>query len=474
MTSWLSEYKNRVMAVYILGLFIQIMDGTIVNIAIPTLADEFDVDSTDVDWAIIGFYVALAVVIPVAGWMGDRYGTKRVFLIALSGFVMASTLCGAAQSLEQLIAFRVFQGLFAGMITPIGSAMLFRAFPLAERAKASTAVIGVAVIAPALGPVVGGALIQGLSWRWIFFVNIPVGGLALALGIWWLREELVGVEARVDWAGFLLSGAGLGMVLFAISEAPNRGWGSPLIVGALALGIVALVLLVVVELRIEAPVLALRLFADRLFRTTNLTAAPAYAAFFSFIFLLPIFLQKVDDHSPLVTGLALLPQPIGVIIGSQVAGRRLYPILGPRLMLVAGCTGAMVASLWFVTVDETTTLASIGAALFVRGIAMGFVFISVQVATYATISLPDMGRATSLFNTQRQVSVATGVAIVATVLASQVDSLDNLADGGSSTAERVDAFQLAFATSGLLFAVAAVAALLIHTEDARATMQPAT
>ncbi len=468
--SILGEYKYRVMAVYVLGLFIQIVDGTVVNIAIPTLADEFDVDSTDVDWAIIGFYVALAVVIPIAGFLGDKFGTRRMFVLALAGFVTASALCGTAQSLEQLVGFRMLQGLFAGLITPIGSAMLFRSFPLRERARASAAVIGVVVIAPAIGPSLGGLIIETLSWRWIFYINIPIGGLGLVLALAWLREEVVGTSGRIDWAGLVLSAAGLGLVLLGVSEGPDRGWGSPLILTSLVAGPAALVALVLVETRTEDPVLALRLFRDRLFRATNLASAPIYIGFFSLIFLLPIFLQKVGEHSALPTGLTVSAQALGVIASSQLVGRVWYPRIGPKPLMVAGSLAAMIVSLWFATMDETTSLLAVASVSFLRGMAMGVLFIPVQTATYATIPLPEMGRATSLFNTQRQASMAVGVAIVATILASMVSSLDSPLDGGAPTAERVEAFRVAFGVSASFFGVAALVSLLIHNEDARGTM----
>lgn len=471
MLKLLSEYKYRVMVVYIIGLFIQIVDGTVVNIAIPTLAEEFGVESTDVDWTIIGFFLAVAVMIPIAGFLGDKFGTKRIFLVALSGFIAASALCGTSQTLQQLVAFRMIQGLFAGLITPIGSAMLFRAFPLKERAKASAAVISVAVIAPAIGPALGGLLIETLSWRWIFYINIPIGGLGLLAARAWLREEVVGTTGRIDWAGLILSGGGLGLVLFGVSEGPNRGWGSPLILTSIVGGIIALVVMVIVETRIEDPALALRLFRDRLFRATNMVSAPVYVGFFSLIFLLPIFLQKVGDHSPLVAGMTVGWQAIGMVITSQVAGRRLYNTVGPRALLFGGSLAAMAVGLWFVTVDETTALPAIAIAVFMRGMAMGFVFIPIQTATYTTIPLPDMGRATSLFNMQRQAAVATGIALVATVLSVSVSSLNSPADGGAATADRVNAFQTAFLVSALAFGVAAVLALRVRDEDARATMQ---
>lgn len=467
---WPAEYKQRVMAVYIVGMFIQIIDGTIVNIAIPTLAEEFDVEATDVDWAIIGYYIAVIVVIPIAGYLGDRFGTKRVFLIALGGFVAASALCGAAQSLDQLIAFRMVQGLFAGLITPIGSAMLYRAYPLEERARASAAVIAVAVVAPAIGPALGGIIVETLSWRWIFYINIPIGGLGLVAGVVWLREEVVGTSARIDWAGVVLSAGGLGLLLFGLSEGPNRGWGSAIIIGSLLAGAVAIAALVAIEIRIDDPILALRLFRIGIFRSTNLAGAPIYMAFFSYIFLLPIFLQKVGDHSAFRTGLTVSGQAIGVILASQLTGKVLYPRYGPRVLLMVSSVVAFGFSIWFVTIDETTGLLAVALVTFLRGLAMGPIFISLQTATYAKVELPDMSRATSLFNVQRQASVATGIAIVATVVSSLVSSLDSPADGGAPTAERVDAFRAAFGVSAGLFLVGAAMAWFVNTEDARATM----
>ena len=185
------EYKIAVTAVYIAGLFIQILDSTVVNVALPSLADEFDVDVTDVEWVIVGFGLTLAAGIPAAGWFADRFGAKRVFLSAIVIFTLASMACGLANSLDQLVTARIVQGLGAGLITPVGSAMLYRAYPLHERAKAANTVLSVAVIAPAIGPTIGGLLIETVSWRAIFFINVPIGVLAFILGFLWLFEDCI-------------------------------------------------------------------------------------------------------------------------------------------------------------------------------------------------------------------------------------------------------------------------------------------
>ena len=365
-----------------------------------------------------------------------------------------------------MIVFRIIQGAFAGVISPVGSAMLFRAFPLNERAKAATAVVGVAVIAPAAGPVLGGILIEGLSWRWIFFVNVPIGILALTLGFLWLKEEVVGTSGRIDWAGIVLTGSGLALFFLGITLGRTAGWGSGVVLSMLIGSVLILALLVWVEMRSEDPLLALRLFGDRLFTATNLTGAPAYAGFFALVFLVPIFLQEIGGYSPLETGLALLPQPVGVIISSQIVGRVLYPAMGPRPLLLAGTFGAFLASFVFVFADESTSLLAVSTALFFRGLAMGAVFVSLQTATYATIELPDMARATSLFNTQRQTSAALGVAVVAAVLS----ALSTAVGSSGSSDLSADAFSAAFLVGSLFFVAAALASLLIRTEDARGTM----
>ncbi|MFZ9564102.1 MAG: MFS transporter, partial [Ilumatobacteraceae bacterium] len=198
------EYKWLVAICFVTGLFMEILDTTIINTAIPTLTEEFDATPAGIEWVILGYLLALAVFIPASGWIGDRFGTKKTFLFALSVFTGASVLCGFAQSLEQLIGFRLLQGVGGGMLTPIGTAMLYRAFPPEERARASAILIVPTVIAPALGPLVGGFIVTHFSWRWIFYVNIPVGVFGILFAATFLKEHRELRSARFDGAGFVL------------------------------------------------------------------------------------------------------------------------------------------------------------------------------------------------------------------------------------------------------------------------------
>lgn len=460
------SYKAAVTVVYIAGLFIQILDATIVTVALPALAGEFDVPVTDVEWVILGFALAMAVGIPAAGWLGDRFGSKRVFLTALALFTAASALCGASGSLEQLVAFRVLQGLGAGLITPVGSAMLFRAYPLSERATAANAVLSVAVIAPAVGPVLGGLIVETISWRWIFFVNLPIGILAFVLGLVWLREHREPGAGAFDGWGFVLSSGGLALTVYALSVAPDLGWRDPVTVTAGGLGLAAFVALVAVELHIEEPILKLRLLGERLFRTLNIVSVFIYAGFVSQIFMLTLYLQRLRGYSALEAGLTQSPQAIGIFLFSNLLGRQMYHTLGPRRMLTAGTAIASGSTLAFVAVGLDTPPLVIAAVMFVRGLGVGACFLALQTAAYARVSLADTAKATSLFNTQRQASNALGIAAAATVLAALAPGVGL---GPESGTDGLDAFRGAFLTCGLMFLPAVFLSRLVRDQDAAAT-----
>jgi len=468
------EYKTKVAIIYMTSLFMEIMDTTVVNVALPTLAEDFKVGTDGIEWVVLGYLLSLAVWIPASGWLGDRIGTKKVFLFAIAMFTGASMLCGFSGSLNQLIAFRILQGVGGGMLTPVGAAMLYRAFPLDERAKAATAVLGVAVTAPAIGPVLGGFIVDTISWRWIFFVNGPIGLASFVLAWRFLREHTEPDTGPFDLAGFLLSGAGLTMVLYALSKGPSRGWTDPVILGLATTGLILFAVLVVIELRIEHPMLRLRLFGERMFRRTNIVGLAMYGGFISLLFVFPLYLQRLRGFSAFESGLTQIPQAFGVILASQIVGKRIYPMVGPRRLMVGGLLGAALVGFGFANVGLHTSLWTIRGLMFARGISMSFIFISLQTAVYARISKAETGRASSIFSTQRQMASALGVAIAATVLTT---GLRNAAGGGAKSAEAVQqamlgAYRNAFLATAVMFLVAAAAALIIDDADAAETMSP--
>jgi EmrB/QacA subfamily drug resistance transporter len=465
-------YPSKVMTVYILGLFMTIIDGTMVNVALPSMADDFGVAAVDVEWIAVGYLLTYAAVIPAAGWLGDRFGTKRVFVTALIAFVITSIACGLAQSLEQLILFRILQGLGAGLVTPVGAAMLYRAFPMEERAKAAIGVLSVAVIAPAIGPMLGGILVDTVSWHWIFLINGPIGAVAVVLSVTWLTETKLDLPGRFDIAGFVLSGATVSLLLYTLSIGPDRGWFSAYTLSFALVGTACLVALIVIELRIPEPILTLRLLQDRLFRTINIAAALTYAGFFGMIFVLPLYLQSLRGYSAFESGLAQSPQAFGVFLVSNLLGKRLYRLIGPRRLMVVGTAATAGITCLYATAGLTTPLSTIAGFSFARGLAVGMVFVSIQTAAYATTSMADTGRATSLFNTQRQVSYAAGVALAATVIAAMLPA----AGEAAAAADRLGAYQGGFLAVGLIMLPAAVISWFIDDDDVAATrgLVPAT
>ena len=459
------EYKWIVALVYVSALFLDILDSTIVNVAIPGLGRELRTENAE--WVVLGYTLSLAVWIPTSGWLGDRFGTKRTFLVALMAFTGGSLLCGCAQTIGQLIAFRVIQGVGGGMLTPVGLAMLFRAFPPAERARAATLIMIPTLAAPALGPVLGGLIVTNVSWRWIFLVNVPIGMVALWFGWRYLREHKHPATGRFDIAGFILSASALALIVYTLSEGPHSGWTSPLVVTCGVVGVVAAVATTAVELRIPSPMLDLRLLHNRMFRQCNLVGLFSMGSFLGVTFVMPLYLQLLRGMTPLASGLTTFPQAFGIMLSSVIAGR-IYASIGPRRLMSGAFFAAALAIALYTTLGLHTSLWLIRGLMFGRGVCMGFAFVPMQAASYATIEPAQNGRASSIFSTQRQVGVSLGVAIVASILAAHM-SLSR-APFANEVDRALTGVRLAFAVAVILALLAAVCAWFIRDEDAAATM----
>lgn len=266
----LPEYKWIVGIVFVLGLFMNLLDMTIVNVALPTLATNFNAATMGIQWVVTAYLLSLGIFIPLSGWAGDKFGTKRVFMFSLSVFTLGSFLCAASSNIQSLIFFRVVQGIGGGMMTPVGTTMMMRTFPPQERAQAAGVLTIPTVVAPATGPVLGGYLVQYHSWHWIFLINIPIGIVGLVAAGILLREEKQGQPGRPDLPGFLLSAFGLASVLYALSEAGTHGFGYSRVLIFGLLGLASLGTFVVVELHSARPMVKVRLLSNRLFRAANL------------------------------------------------------------------------------------------------------------------------------------------------------------------------------------------------------------
>jgi EmrB/QacA subfamily drug resistance transporter len=437
------DYKYLVASAFVFGLFMDILDTTIVNVALPVLGQDFHAGTAQLEWVITGYLLSLALWIPASGWIGDRFGTKRTFLFATAMFVVGSALCGAAWSIESLALFRVLQGVGGGMLTPVGTAMLYRAFTPAERARASAILSIPTMIAPMMGPVVGGFLVTFVSWRWIFYLNLPVGLASFAFSWIVLREHREPHAGRFDPLGFVLSGGGLAAVLFALSEGPQVGWSSPLVLGSAIVGVSCFVLLVIVERRLVSPLLDLALYANATFRGSNIIAFGFFAGQFGLVFLLPLFLQETRGLSALDSGLTTFAQPIAQILMVQVTSR-VYWRLGARRNLIISSFGLTLTSGLFLLVGLTTDLWWIRGLMLMRGAFMAFNMVAMQTAAFSAVPRNKTGRASSLFSTVRQVAAALGVAVAATVLSTR------------SSAAALGAGQVAPDLTGFHYAVASL------------------
>jgi len=440
--------KAAVSVVFVSSMFLSILDTTIVNVALPRIAESFDVPVGGIGAIVTGYLVSLAVVIPASGWLADRFGYRRILLVALAVFTLSSALCGLAQDEAQLVAFRVLQGVGGGMMTPVGFAMLLREFPPAERLRANQVLMVPTALAPACGPVVGGLLVDTVGWRWVFYVNLPIGLAAFVFGMLTLPRHEGSETGRFDLAGFVLAGAGFAAVMYALTEGATLGWGTPEILGAAAGGLVLLALLVRVETRKAEPMLRFGLYGDRLFRRTSSAAVLSTAGFLGVLFLVPLTLQANLDLGALQAGLCVFPEALGVMLGSRLMGRP-YSRLGPR-RLMAGALG-LVAVL--IPVAGLVPLPVLPAVMFVLGYAMAHVFGSVTAAAFATVPAEQSAQASTLFNAQRQLGAALGVAVAAT-------SLTLLADAD---------YRWAFGVTALFSLSGALLALRIPDEDAADT-----
>ncbi len=467
MPAFRMSQKIVVGTVFVSAMFMNIMDITIVNVALPTIGRDFDIPPTAVDGVVIAYLVSLAVFIPASGWLGDHFGGKRVLLVAIVVFTLGSVLCGLAQNMTELIVFRVIQGAGGGMMAPVGMAMLYRVFPPAERVRAASIMTVPTTMAPALGPVLGGFLVTEFSWRWVFFVNLPLGIIAVTFGALFLERVGASDAGRFDLPGFVLGGAGLGLLMYGVSEGPLKSWSSPDVIVSCVAGAVLLVAMVFVELRTPRPMVDLRLLSGRLFRSTNVVMFLAAAAFLGMLYLIPLYFQDARGLSPLQSGLSTFPEAFGVMIGAQLASRLIYPRIGPRRHITAGLLGLALCMLALTQISLVTSLWLIRGLMFLLGLAMAQVMVPNQAASFAMISHESMGRASTFFNTMRQVGSAVGVAVLSTVLIG-VGSAQ--AAGTAGAAPDLAAYHLAFLTAACFALAGAAFSLTIHDSDAAETI----
>ena len=404
--------------VVVLGAIMSILDITVVTVALQTFQQEFDATAAQVAWTMTGYTLALAAVIPLTGWAADRFGTKRLYLIAIVLFAIGSALCALATTLPMLVAFRVLQGLGGGMLMPLGMTILTRAAG-PERVGRVMAIMGIPMLlGPIFGPILGGWLIDAASWHWIFLINVPIGAAAIAYAAVVLPRDHVEPSETFDWLGMLLLSPGLALFLYGISTIPETGtfFDSEVVVPAVV-GLVLIAAFVpwALNRRNIHPLIDLRLFENR-----NMTIAVVAMSLFAISFfgaglLFPLYFQQVRGEDALHAGLLLAPQGFGAMITMPIAGV-LADKIGPGKIVLSSIVVVALGLAMFSTLTDTTSYAFLLTSLFIMGLGMGGTMMPIMSAALATLRAHTIARGSTLMNIVQQVAASIGTAVFTVLL----------------------------------------------------------
>ena len=416
------QYKWIVASVVILGVFMSILDQTIVNIAIPRLQTAFGADIHSVQWVLTAYILTQGVVTPTAAYFSDTFGIKRFYIFCLAAFTICSALCGLAWSLPVLILFRVLQGAGGAALFPMSITLLFREFPPHERGVAMGFFGVPALLAPALGPTLGGYIVTFAGWQPIFYINVPIGIVAIILAMVLLREYRPEGRTRFDFIGFFFAAIGLATMLYALSDASTDGWTSGTVLGFLLVGLIFLALFVTTEIIIAnrggQPLLDLRLFANGPFRTAIIASVFVIFCLFSGLFLFTIYLQTIRGLSAFQTGLLLLPQALASMV-SVIVGGRLVDRIGVRAVMIPGLLILAFATWQLLSLTTSSPYSWIQLIFILRGLALGLTIQPLTVAMMAEVRPRQLAQASSLNTVGRAVSSSLGIAVIATLVQTQ-------------------------------------------------------
>ncbi len=408
------------LAVLITGGFMAILDTSIVNIAIPKLESVFSVNTAAVQWVVTIYMLTLGVVVPLAGYLGERFGYRRIYVLSLLIFTVGSALSGLSWSLPVLIMFRVFQALGGGLIMPITMSMVYRMVPR-ERIGTAMGFWGLGIIvAPAIGPALGGWLVQYVNWRLIFYINVPIGVVGSLLALAYVPKFPSMMTGSFDFGGFFLSAGGLFGLLLALSEGQTWGWNSEAIVILLAASVLLLVLFALWELSVKHPLLNLRVFAHGSFAMANLLVIVVTVSMYSGVFYVPLFLQTVVGYGALQTGLMMMPAALASALMMPVSGR-LYDRIGARPIVLVGLLILAYTTFLLHRLSTTTPVADVVLWLTLRGFGIGMAMMPATTAGMSAVPTALVGSGSAINNIMQRVAGSFGLAFMTAVLQAQAN-----------------------------------------------------
>jgi EmrB/QacA subfamily drug resistance transporter len=461
----ISPHVWRISFVVVLGSIMSILDMTIVNVALDTLSRELHSTISQIQWVVTGYTLSLAAVIPVSGWAARRFGAKNVYLVSVVLFTLGSALCGFATSSTELIVFRVIQGIGGGMILPIGQLMLADAAGPRRMGRVMSVVFVPAMLAPILGPTLGGVIIQSMSWRWIFFVNVPIGLVATIAAIRTLPRAQPVAGDRLDVVGLALMITGLPLLTYGLAEIGQVGTiASSRVIIPCTAGIALVIAFVLHALRARRPLLEMRLYRRPTFSTASIAMFCLSAALFGGMILLPLYWQTVRHYSVIDTGLLIAPQGLGAALAMPLIGR-LTDRFGGGPLALFGVTMTTIATLPFALIGAHTSIPYLIGAMLVRGVGIGAAFMPAMTAAFASLERSELSDATPQLNVLQRIGGSIGTAVMAVILQRALDGAHTLSAAAS-------AYGTAFWASTALSALAIIPCVLLLRAERRARSAP--
>ena len=451
------------------ALFMIMLDNTVVNVALPAIKADLGITTSELEWTVAAYALTFASLLLTGGKLGDLLGRRLFFVIGLVVFTLSSLACGLSSSAPELIGARAVQGVGAALMMPATLSIISATFAVRERGTAIGIWAGVSAMALAIGPLLGGLITEHISWNWIFFVNVPIGVLAVVSAFVVVPESRdTSHEQRLDLPGLLTSGIGLFSLVYALIEANNYGWWSARILGLFAVAAVALGAFVLLEMRQRLPLLDLTLFRSGTFAGANLVAILVTLAMFGIFVFFPIYMQTFRGWSPTQAGAALLPWTLMVVIFAPIAGK-LSDHVGSRWLISGGMSVVAICCLWLSTVTLHSSFWHMLPGFILGGLGMSFVMTPMSAAAMGAAPVAKAGVASGVLNTFRQVGVALGIGITGAIVA-------NRAAAYAGAPPQAFVYGLTFAmkvSAGICLGGAIAAAVLIRRYRHAESAQPA-